>query len=123
MPAPAASTAVAPARRRRAVAALLGTWRSVARDLALVARGARGGVRWIDLIDELEAVAAGLEAGAAERFLERIERVSALVAANANPELALDALLLSWPRSVDPARTGGQASQTRRRASGARAAS
>ena len=123
MPGPAASTAVAPARRRRAVAALLGTWRSVARDLAVVARGARGSVRWIDLVDELEAVAAGLEAGAPERFLARIERTSALVDANANPELALDALLLSWPWSVGPERTGGQAPRTRGRASGARAAS
>jgi DNA polymerase-3 subunit delta' len=89
----------APAERRRAVAALLGVWRSVARDLALVGRGGRAGIRWVDLLEELEATAAGLAPDAAERFLERIERTSALVDANANPELALDALLLAWPRT------------------------
>jgi hypothetical protein len=81
------------------VAALLGVWRSVARDLALVGRGGRAGIRWVDLLEELEATAAGLAPDAAERFLERIERTSALVDANANPELALDALLLAWPRT------------------------
>lgn len=88
----------APSQRRRAVSALFAVWRGIARDLAVAARGGRGQVRWIGLVDELEAASSGLEPGAAERFLERIERVSALVEANANPELALDTLLLAWPR-------------------------
>lgn len=99
-----------PARRRRSVAALLDVWRGLARDLALVARGGRTRVRWIELVDELEIVAHGIEPGAAERFLERVERTSALVEANVYPELALDTLLLAWPRvAAGPASPGRRA--------------
>jgi DNA polymerase-3 subunit delta' len=99
----AARTALAPAQRRRALAALLDVWRGIARDLAVVASGGRDAVRWVDLVDELDAVAGTLDVADIARSLERLERVSALVAANANPELALDALLLAWPRVADPA--------------------
>jgi DNA polymerase-3 subunit delta' len=91
----------APAQRRRSVVGLLATWRSVARDLAVAGRGGRASVRWVDLLDELERTAASLRPGDIDRFLERIERVSALVEANANPELALDILVLAWPRAVE----------------------
>jgi DNA polymerase-3 subunit delta' len=93
--------AAAPAQRRRSVVGLLATWRSVARDLAVAGRGGRASVRWVDLLDELERTAASLRPGDIDRFLERIERVSALVEANANPELALDILVLAWPRAVE----------------------
>jgi DNA polymerase-3 subunit delta' len=92
-------TALAPSQRRRAFAALLDVWRDVARDLAVVASGARDRVRWVDLVDELDGVAKTLDAAEVARSLDRLERVSALVAANANPELALDAMLLAWPRA------------------------
>ena len=88
-----------PAQRRRSVTGLLAVWRGLARDLAVAGRGGRAQVRWIDLLDELDRVARSLEAGEIERFLARLERVSALVETNANPELALDVLLLAWPRS------------------------
>jgi DNA polymerase-3 subunit delta' len=93
--------ATAPAQRRRSMVGLLATWRSVARDLAVAGRGGRASVRWVDLLDELERTAASLQPGDIDRFLERIERVSALVEANANPELALDVLVLAWPRAVE----------------------
>jgi DNA polymerase-3 subunit delta' len=93
--------AAAPAQRRRSVVGLLATWRSVARDLAVTGRGGRASVRWVELLDELERTAASLQPGDIDRFLERIERVSALVEANANPELALDVLVLSWPHAVE----------------------
>ena len=96
-----ARAATAPAQRRRSVVGLLATWRTVARDLAVAGRGGRASVRWLDLLDELERTAASLQPGDIDRFLERIERVSALVEANANPELALDVLVLAWPRAVE----------------------
>lgn len=96
-----ATSAVAPAMRRRAVSGLLAAWRAVARDLAVVGRGGRSQVHWIELVDELDGTARSLQPGAMERFLERIERVSALVDANANPELALDVLLLAWRPAVE----------------------
>jgi hypothetical protein len=83
------------------VVGLLATWRNVARDLAVAGRGGRASVRWLDLLDELERTAASLQPGDIDRFLERIQRVSALVEANANPELALDVLVLAWPRAVE----------------------
>jgi DNA polymerase-3 subunit delta' len=103
-PAVESRAVAAPAQRRRAVGGLLRTWRSVARDLAVAGRGARAGIRWIDLLDELERTARSLEPGDIERFLERIERVGAMIEANANPELALDVLLLAWPQAhrADP---------------------
>jgi len=90
----------APAQRRRAVAGLIATWRGVARDLAVAGRDGRASVRWVELLDELERTARSVRRGDIERFLERIERVGAMIEANANPELALDVLLLAWPRAA-----------------------
>jgi len=102
-PDPGDSTArralLAPAQRRRSVTGLLAVWRGVARDVAVAGRGGPAHVRWLDLVDELDRTARSLEPGAIERFLDRLERVGALVETNANPELALDVLLLAWPRS------------------------
>ena len=101
----ASSAPLAPSQRRRAAAALLDVWRGVARDLAVIANGGRERVHWIELVDELDAVSRALDPSELVRALERLERVSALVAANANPELAIDALLLAWPRA-DLGKTG-----------------
>ncbi len=59
--------------------------------------GGRRELRDPALLEELEAAAAGLSAGAAAGFLVRLDRVAELVAGNANPELALDVLVLAWP--------------------------
>jgi hypothetical protein len=88
---------LAPAERRRAAGQLLDVWRDVARDLTLAGLGGRRELRDPALIEELEIAAARLPPGAAAAFLARLDRISALVAANANPELALDVLVLGWP--------------------------
>jgi hypothetical protein len=73
-------------------------WRDVARDLAVASRGGGRELRQTDVLDELAAAGAAVDADAASRFLERIDSVSRALDAYANPELALDALLLAWPR-------------------------
>ncbi len=85
------------AERRRSALALLDVWRDLARDLAVVARGARSGLRDPGLLDDLEAAAGGVDPTAAAAFLARLERTAGLIEANANPELALDVLVLAWP--------------------------
>jgi len=89
-----------PAARRRALLTLGATWRDLARDLAVAGRGGRGELRHVDLLEELVASASALPAGAAEAFMARLEVVLGAAEQNANPELALDALLLAWPSAV-----------------------
>ena len=89
----------APAERRRASLALLDIWRDVARDLAVVSRGGRAGLRDPALLEELELAARRLQPGAPSTFVARLERTAELVGANANPELALDVLVLAWPHA------------------------
>lgn len=88
-----------PAERRAAVAQVLTVWREVARDLALAARGGRSELRQPELLDDLTAAAALVDAPSVARFLARLESVGRALDAYANPELALDVLLLEWPRS------------------------
>jgi len=91
------SRRASPAERRAAVSAVLAVWCDVARDLAVAARGGRRELREHDLLDELTAAAALLDAAQVARFLVRLETVSHALDAYANPELALDVLLLGWP--------------------------
>lgn len=86
--------------RRRAVSALLDVWRDLARDLVLAERGARRTVRDTALLEELEAAARKLPAGAAPAFLARIAEADSLLKGNISPELLLDTLLVHWPRST-----------------------
>ncbi len=86
-----------PAERRRAVLALGAEWRLLARDLALAARGGRAELKEIGLLEELVALAGAIPPGSAEAFLARLESTLSAVDQNANPELALDVLLLAWP--------------------------
>jgi DNA polymerase III subunit delta' len=86
-----------PAARRRALLTLGATWRDLARDLAVAGRGGRAELRHVGLLEELVAAASALSAGAAETFMARLEVVLGAAEQNANPELALDALLLAWP--------------------------
>ena len=112
-PAPArrAAARVAPAERRAAVAQLLSGWRDLARDLALAARGATAELRQRELIDDLVDAGRRVDAHAAASFVERLDAISRAVDGYANPELALDTLLLEWPAAtaapaVAPAQVG-----------------
>jgi DNA polymerase-3 subunit delta' len=87
-----------PAERRAATAQVLAVWLDVARDLAVATRGGQRELRQHELLEELTTAAAGIDAGDAASFLGRLEAVSRALDAYANPELALDALLLEWPR-------------------------
>ena len=88
---------ISPAERRAAAAQLLAVWRDVARDLAVATRGGARELREHELLDELAAAGAAVDPMAAAQFLDRLEAVSRALDAYANPELAVDALLLAWP--------------------------
>jgi hypothetical protein len=88
-----------PAVRRRAVLGIGEAWREIARDLAVASRGGGSELRHIELLEDLRVAALGIEPGSAERFLARLGDILPAVEQNANPELALDVLLLDWPRS------------------------
>jgi DNA polymerase-3 subunit delta' len=100
--APAARSLTA-AERRRAVELILGLWADVARDLILVADGGARSVHDTVLLDELAAIAAGVDDGVAVAFLERAARAAELLASNVSPELVLDALVLAWPQRASAA--------------------
>jgi DNA polymerase-3 subunit delta' len=85
------------AERRRAALALVGIWRDVVRDLALVERAAPGAIRDVELLDELESVVnRGVPAPGA--FMARLARAGQLLEGNVGPELMLDVLALAWGR-------------------------
>jgi hypothetical protein len=88
-----------PVERRRAAQVLLETWREVARDLAVLAVGGRRDLDDPALIDELTAAASGLPLEDLAAFLRRLEETGRALEANANPELAMDVLVLAWPRA------------------------
>lgn len=88
-----------PAERRTAVAQVVGVWREVARDLVVAARGGRRELRQHDLLDELTRTGETVEADEIARFLSRLDATGRALDAYANPELALDALLLDWPHA------------------------
>ena len=96
-PAGGGTAKVSPAERRAAAAQLLNVWRDVARDLAVATRGGARELRQHELLDELAAAGAAVDPVAAAAFLDRLEAVSRALDAYANPELAVDALLLAWP--------------------------
>ncbi len=100
---PPSAKRLQPLERRRAVQLIIEVWRDVGRDLAIASHGHGKGVRDLDQLDELLALAARVEASALRRFLDRLDRLMLAVEGYASPELTLDALLLSWPR-VDDAR-------------------
>lgn len=88
-----------PAERRTAIAQVVAVWRDVARDLAVAARGGRRELRQHDLLDELTRSGQTVDADNVVRFLARLDATSRALDAYANPELALDALLLDWPHT------------------------
>jgi DNA polymerase III subunit delta' len=96
-------TKASAADRRRALATLLEAWRDIARDLALVQRGAMRSVRQVGMLEELEAVVPRLGTGAMPSFAARLVRADELLAGNASPELVLDVLLVRWTALGRPA--------------------
>jgi DNA polymerase III delta' subunit len=89
-----------PAERRRAVMLLLEIWQDVARDLAIAGLGGRREVRDPALLDDLVAVAASVPPAEVGGFLAQLDRGAELVEGNTGPELALDVLVLAWPRAI-----------------------
>jgi DNA polymerase III delta' subunit len=88
------------AERRRAALALVGIWRSVLRDLALVGYGAGDAVRDLGLVEDLEAAAGRLAPGPAGELLRELDAAGARLEGNVSPELVLDVLALRWtPRA------------------------
>jgi DNA polymerase-3 subunit delta' len=94
-----------PAERRRAALQLIAIWRDVGRDLLVVAGGGRAEVRMLELLEDLEAVALGVQASELIRFLDRLDGLGAAIEAYANPELVMDDLALAWPHAGPPADT------------------
>ncbi|MEO6349975.1 MAG: DNA polymerase III subunit delta' [Candidatus Limnocylindrales bacterium] len=88
-----------PAERRSATAQVVSVWREVARDLAVATRGGSRELRQHDLIDDLVRAAVTIDTDALVAFLSRLDAAARALDAYANPELALDALLLRWPRA------------------------
>ncbi len=100
-----ATSRAAPAERRAAVGQVLGIWRELARDLAVAARGGGAELRQRELVDELQQAGQRVEAQAMAAFVERLDAISRALDSYANPELALDVLLLEWPRTDGSRRT------------------
>jgi hypothetical protein len=94
-----ASKRLQPVERRRAIHSIIEVWRDLGRDLAVAARGNGRGVRDLDQLDELLALSTRVDQAALRRFLDRLDRLMLAIEGYASPELTLDALLLSWPRS------------------------
>jgi DNA polymerase-3 subunit delta' len=86
-----------PAERRAAAGQLLAVWRDVARDLAVAVRGGRRELHQPELLDALERAGGRVDARELTRFLAGVDAAGRALDAYANPELALDALLLAWP--------------------------
>jgi hypothetical protein len=98
-PAEARAVARVPAAERRAAAiALIAIWRDVLRDLAAVVLGERRLVRDVDILDDLEAAAAGLPPDAVAAALRRLDVAGERLEGNVSPELVLDVLALQHGR-------------------------
>ena len=85
------------AERRRAAALTVEIWRDLTRDLVLVGLGEERRLRDPALLDDLRG-STDLTAARLGPFLARLDRSAELIDANVSPELALDVLLLAWPR-------------------------
>jgi hypothetical protein len=83
--------------RRRAAAQIVEIWRDLTRDLVLVGLGEERRLRDPAMLDDLRA-STELTATQLGPFLARLDRTAELIDANVSPELALDVLLLAWPR-------------------------
>jgi DNA polymerase III delta' subunit len=86
--------------RRSAAATLMDIWASIGRDLAVARSGGARQLREIGLVDEIPSAAATIELAGMSAFLSRLSGVARQLDDNVNPELALDVLALTWPRSA-----------------------
>jgi hypothetical protein len=94
--APGPALRVPAAERRAAALALVAIWRDVVRDLALVRLGDPGGVRQVDLLDDLEAATQQVPSTFAAAQLDRLDTAGERLEGNVSPELVVDALALGW---------------------------
>jgi DNA polymerase-3 subunit delta' len=94
---PAKDVRAPAAERRRSAAVLVEIWRDLARDLVLVGLGEERRLRDPAMLEDLRA-ASDLTADVLGPFLVRLDRTAELIEANVSPELALDVLVLAWPR-------------------------
>ena len=92
----ASAARVPAAERRRGALVLVRIWRSLLRDLALAGQGANRDVRDLDLIDDLEAIAASLPASRIGELLRDLDEAGERLEGNVSPELVLDVLALRW---------------------------
>ena len=98
-PRPTKGRAMQPAQRRQAALRLLSLWRDLGRDLALAAAGARAEIARLDLVEELERAAVGVDRGGIATFLARVDALAGAIDAYANPDLVVDVLALAWPHA------------------------
>ncbi len=91
------------AERRKAASLVIGIWRDVARDVALVRLGEERRLRDPALLDDLRSAAAALAGADVAAFLARLDDTAELLENNVSPELAIDALVLAWPAARDAA--------------------
>jgi len=89
------------AQRRRAALALVEAWRVVAIELVRVTLGDAGHVHDATLIEDFVQAAAGVSPRAVAAFLPHLDRAAIAIRGNASPELAVDVLVLAWPRSSE----------------------
>lgn len=88
----------APQERRRAALRVLLVWRDLARDLAIVAHGGAAQIADHTLLEDLRCAAPRMPKNELLAFLEKLDGLIAAVEEYANPELALDSVVLAWPR-------------------------
>ena len=91
------------AERRKAAALVIGIWRDVARDVALVGLGEERRLRDPALLEDVRSAAAALTGADLAAFIARLDDTAELLENNVSPELAIDALVLAWPAARDAA--------------------
>ena len=91
-------TARTPSSVQRAVAtAIVEAWISLSRDLVVAHAGRGDTAPSGELIPELAAVAAQVDARQTAGFIGLLEEIHAGLAQNASPRLALEVAMLAWP--------------------------
>jgi hypothetical protein len=85
--------------QRAAATAIVEAWISLARDLMVIKAGGTEGPT-TELLPDLPAAAAGLEAAQLGTFIGLLEEIHAGLAQNASPRLALEVAMLAWPTSA-----------------------
>jgi DNA polymerase-3 subunit delta' len=93
----AAQLAASFSQNRGAVLDVLGLWRDWWRDLMLVKVGCGDAITNVDRSAQLTGMAAGYTLGQIRAFIENIRAAGEQLQLNANPQLALEVLMLSIP--------------------------